>query len=639
MTTEATTETSAQQYSFQAEIRQLLHLLSHSLYQNREITIRELVSNASDALDKYRYQALTSGQPVEADLRITLEPDKENRILVIRDNGIGMTQQELIANLGTIARSGSLEFLKQAKGKGDQSEDLSLIGQFGVGFYSAFMLADRVEVISRSQAEEVAWRWESTGDGNFTISRVEESHARGSSIRLHLKEGMDEFTEPVRLKYIINKYSSFVPYSIYLEDEHVNDQPPIWLEPKSNVSEEQYQSFYEYLTHFPGQKPIWHLHLAADSPFQFHSILFCPDANLERMGFGRTDHGLHLCARRILVQNDNRDLLPDYLRFLRGIVDSADLPLNVSREALQDNTVFRKMQKVITRKVLDHLETLSEENAETYEKFYREFGVILREGVTNHDGNRDRVAALLRFGSTNSVGTSGVSLNAYCDRVKPGQDQIYYACGTDQASVLRDPNLEVFRKRNVEVLLLTDPADEYVLSALGSFRDKTLVSIDAAELKLPPETDQEKSEDAKPDAEKSGAPAGSFDVLVGLIRESLGNLVQDVRRSERLTESVCSLVNSEGSMSTTMQRILRMNAPDFEMGRMVLEINPNATLIKRLADLAGNHENHGFIRDCSRQLHANAMIQAGLAPDGNEMAARLQDFMLQLASQKPVATP
>ena len=289
--------------------------------------------------------------------------------------------------------------------------------------------------------------------------------------------------------------------------------------------------------------------------------------------------------------------------------------------------------------MLDHLETLSEENAETYEKFYREFGVILREGVTNHDGNRDRVAALLRFGSTNSVGTSGVSLNAYCDRVKPGQDQIYYACGTDQASVLRDPNLEVFRKRNVEVLLLTDPADEYVLSALGSFRDKTLVSIDAAELKLPPETDQEKSEDAKPDAEKSGAPAGSFDVLVGLIRESLGNLVQDVRRSERLTESVCSLVNSEGSMSTTMQRILRMNAPDFEMGRMVLEINPNATLIKRLADLAGNHENHGFIRDCSRQLHANAMIQAGLAPDGNEMAARLQDFMLQLASQKPVATP
>ena len=414
-----TTETTPQQYTFQAEIRQLLQLLSHSLYQNREITIRELISNASDALYKYRYQMLTQGQQVEGELRITIEPDKEQRVLVIRDNGIGMTQQELIANLGTIARSGSLEFLKQAKGRDDQQADLSLIGQFGVGFYSSFMLADSVEVLSRTATDSAGWRWESTGDGNFSISTVEESLERGTSIRLHLKEGMDEFTEPVRLKYIIRKYSTFVPHSIYLDGEHVNDQPPIWLEPKSNVTEEQYQSFYEYLTHFPGQKPIWHLHLAADSPFQFHSILYCPDANLERMGFGRTDHGLHLCARRILVQNDNRDLLPDYLRFLRGIVDSADLPLNVSREALQDNTVFRKMQKVITRKVLDHLDTLAEEQAETYERFYREFGVILREGVTNNDGNRDRVAALLRFGSTTSTGTSTlVSLNTYCDRLR-----------------------------------------------------------------------------------------------------------------------------------------------------------------------------------------------------------------------------
>jgi molecular chaperone HtpG len=577
---------------------------------------------------------LTQGQQVEGELRITIEPDKEQRVLVIRDNGIGMTQQELIANLGTIARSGSLEFLKQAKGRDDQQADLSLIGQFGVGFYSSFMLADRVEVLSRSATDSAGWRWESTGDGNFSISPVEESLERGTSIRLHLKEGMDEFTEPVRLKYIIRKYSTFVPHSIYLDGEHVNDQPPIWLEPKNNVTEEQYQSFYEYLTHFPGQKPIWHLHLAADSPFQFHSILYCPDANLERMGFGRTDHGLHLCARRILVQNDNRDLLPDYLRFLRGIVDSADLPLNVSREALQDNTVFRKMQKVITRKVLDHLDTLAEEQAETYERFYREFGVILREGVTNNDGNRDRVAALLRFGSTTSTGTSTlVSLNAYCDRLREGQEQIYYACGTDQNSVLRDPNLEVFRKRNLEVLLLTDPADEYVLSALGTFRDKAIVSIDAADLKLPPEA--ETAEQAKTDeASKSPESSARLDTLIGLIRESLGEQVQDVRRSERLTESVCCLVNSEGSMSTTMQRILRMNAPDFEMRRMVLELNPQAPLVQRLADLAVNTDNHAFIRECGRQMHANAMIQAGLAPDGNEMAARLQDFMLQLASQK-----
>ena len=631
----AMTDTQTQQYSFQAEIKQLLHLLSHSLYQNREITIRELVSNASDALDKFRYQSVTAGQGTATGLGIWLEPDKEAKILVIRDNGIGMTQQELIQNLGTIARSGSLEFLKQARNRStDGNPDLSLIGQFGVGFYSAFMLADRVEVVSRSATAENAWRWESTGDGNFTVTPVTETVERGTSIRLHLKEGMEEFTEPVRLKYIVRKYSTFVPHAIHLDGEHVNNQPPIWLEPKSSVSDEQYQNFYEYLTHFPGQKATWHLHLSADSPFQFHSILYCPDANLERMGFGRTDHGLHLCARRILVQNDNRDLLPDYLRFLRGIVDSADLPLNVSREALQDNTVFRKMQKVITRKVLDHLDDLATEQRETYEKFYREFGVVVREGVTANDGNRDRVAALLRFTSTNTAGTGElVSLQQYVDRAKTGQDQIYYACGTDQNAILRDPNLEVFRKRNLEVLVLADPADEYILSSLGTFADKKIVSIDAAELQLPPQSDEEKAQEPA-EQKTSEANAAGVDLLIGVFKEVLGDRVQDVRRSERLTESVCCLVNAEGSMSTTMQRILRMNTPEFEMQKMILELNPQAALVQKLATMAENSVNPDFVRQCALQLHANAMIQAGLAPDGNEMAARLQGFMLQLAEGK-----
>jgi molecular chaperone HtpG len=628
------TETQTQQYSFQAEIKQLLHLLSHSLYQNREITIRELISNASDALDKFRYQSVTSGQGTAEGLGIWLEPDKDAKILVIRDNGIGMTQQELIANLGTIARSGSLEFLKQARSRStDGNTDLSLIGQFGVGFYSAFMLAEKVEVVSRSATAEAAWRWESTGDGNFTVTPVSETVERGTSIRLHLKEGMEEFTEPVRLKYIVRKYSTFVPHAIHLDGEHVNDQPPVWLEPKSSVSDEQYQNFYEYLTHFPGQKPTWHLHLAADSPFQFHSILYCPDANLERMGFGRTDHGLHLCARRILVQNDNRDLLPDYLRFLRGIVDSADLPLNVSREALQDNTVFRKMQKVITRKVLDHLDDLATEQIETYGKFYREFGVILREGVTANDGNRDRVAGLLRFSSTSTAGTGElVSLQQYVDRAKPGQEQIYYACGTDQNAILRDPNLEVFRKRSLEVLVLADPADEYVLSALGTFAEKNVVSIDAAELQLPPQSDEEKAQEPA-EQQKSEENAAGVDLLIGVFREVLGDRVKDVRRSERLTESVCCLVNAEGSMSTTMQRILRMNTPEFEMQKMILELNPQAPLVQKLAAMSENSTNPDFVRQCALQLHANAMIQAGLAPDGNEMAARLQNFMLQLATR------
>lgn len=630
--------TDKQQFSFQAEISQLLHLLSHSLYQNREITIRELVSNASDALDKLRYVCLTSGQKQAADdLRITIEPNKDEKTLTIRDNGIGMTHDELVSNLGTIARSGSLEFLKSAQKAGEKSPDLSLIGQFGVGFYSAFMLASRVEVVTRSHDEDTGWRWESTGDGTYTISEVLEPVERGTSIRLHLKDGMDEFVEPVRLKYILRKYSTFVPHAIYLAEEHINNQPPIWVEPKSSLTEEQYHNFYEYLTHFPGQKPLWYLHLSADSPLQFHSILFCPDSNLEKMGFGRADSGLHLCAKRILVQNDNRELLPDYLRFLRGIVDSADLPLNVSREALQDNTVFRKMQKVITKKVLDHFDSFAEENKEAYVKFYREFGTTLREGITSDYENRNRLAKLLRFGSTHFVMTTEmVSLDDYCSRAKEGQEQIYFACGTDPSAVLQDPNLEVFRSRNLEVLILTDPADEFILSQLGEFQEKQIVSVDAADLKLPPKSDDaSKDDDAKPDASKDAADAPvNFDALLALLKESLGDKVQDVRRSERLTESACCLVNAQGSMSTTMQRVLRMNTPDFEMQKMILEINPDAPLVRRLAELVSNPDNHDFLRDCGRQLHANAMITAGLAPDGNEMAARLQGFMLQIAGQK-----
>jgi molecular chaperone HtpG len=637
-----TVQTEKQQYSFQAEISQLLHLLSHSLYQNREITIRELVSNASDAIDKFRYVSLTSGLKIDAsELKITIEPSKDDRVLSIRDNGIGMTREDLMNNLGTIARSGSLEFLKKAQNAGDKktegnSPDLSIIGQFGVGFYSSFMLADRVEVITRSHAEESGWRWESTGDGNYTIDAAPEVTERGTTIRLHLKKDLDEFTEPVRLKYILKKYSTFVPYPIFLESEHINNQPPIWVEPKNTLTEEQYNNFFEYLTHYPGQKPLWHLHLSADSPFQFYSILYCPDNNLEKMGFGRTDHGLHLCAKRILVQNDNRDLLPDYLRFLRGIVDSADLPLNVSREALQDNTVFRKMQKVITKKVLDHLDTIATDEKDRYIKFYREFGTVLREGITSDYDNRDRIAKLLRFGSTHSMMTEEmVSLEDYCSRAKESQEQIYYACGTDASAVLRDPNLEVFRSRNLEVLILTDPADEFILSHLHEFSKKEIVSVDSADLKLPPKDDAEaKSEEENRDKSSTESTPEQFEQVLNLFTEALNDQVKEVRKSERLTESACCLVNAEGSMSTTLQRVLRMNTPEFEMQKMILEVNPNAALIRRLSELATNSDNHAFIQDCGRQLHANAMIQAGLAPNGNEMAARLQNFMMQLAGQK-----
>lgn len=629
-----------EQFTFQAEISRLLHLLSESLYQNREITIRELVSNASDALDKLRHAALTDSAIDAADLQITIEPLKEENQLVIRDNGIGMTRDELVKNLGTIAHSGSLEFLQKLQKSGN-SDPVSLIGQFGVGFYSSFMLAERVEVRTRSFQEETGWIWESTGDGTFTITESSEALERGTQIRLHLKKGMNEYVEKARLQHILKKYSTFVPHPIMLDGEHINNQPPIWAEPRSSVTEEQYANFYEYLTHFPGQKALWHLHLTADSPFQFHSILYCPDANLERMGFGRMEQGLHLCAKRILVQNDNRDLLPDYLRFLRGIVDSADLPLNVSREALQDNTVFRKMKKVITKKVLDHLETVATDNADVYAKFYQEFGSLLREGVGEDFDNRDRVSRLLRFRSTHSTSEGELaSLAGYCERAPEDQKQIYYATGTDLNAVLRDPNLEIFRKRNLEVLILTDPVDEYVLSTLGTYQDRPLIPVDSSDLELPPSTkkDSEDSDEAQPEkADEAEVPKG-FDTVLSVLREALKDRVEDVRRSERLTESACCLVNAKGAQSTTMQKVLQLNMPDYEMSKMILELNPQASLIQRLSEIAINPDNTEFIQTCGEQLYANAMITAGLAPNGQEMSQRVQQFMLELAQQRSSIT-
>lgn len=633
-----TVDTPKEQFTFQAEISRLLHLLSESLYQNREITIRELVSNASDALDKLRHASLTDSSIDPGDLKISLKPDKEAHLLSITDNGVGMTRDELMKNLGTIAHSGSLEFLQKLKSE-EKQDDVSLIGQFGVGFYSSFMLSERVEVRTRSYSEDTGWIWESTGDGSFTISEPEKALERGTEIRLHLKKDLGEFTEPTRLKYILRKYSTFVPHQIFVEDEHVNDQPPIWVEPKSNVTDEQYQNFYEYLTHFPGQQSLWHLHLTADSPFQFHSILYCPDSNLEKMGFGRSEHGLHLCAKRILVQNDNRDLLPDYLRFLRGIVDSADLPLNVSREALQDNTVFQKMKKVLTKKVLDHLDSVSNEDKEGYSKFYSEFGAVLREGIGQDMDFKDRIAKLLRFECTRPDHDGSLtSLEEYRQRAGEDQKQIYFVTGHDKDAVLRDPNLEVFRERKLEVLLLTDPVDEYVLTTLNEFDGCKLVSVDSADVELP-ETESasdDKKEEADQDDQKE-VPAG-FEKVLELFKEVLGDQVQEVRQSKRLTESACCLVNPAGSQSTTMQKVLQINMPDYEMSKMILEINPQAGLIQRLSALSVNADNAGFIQTCGQQLYSNAMILAGLAPNGNEMADRVQQFMLDLAQQKSSIT-
>lgn len=624
---EATPE--KQEFSFQAEIKQLLHILSHSLYQNKEISIRELVSNASDALDKLRHiQLFEEKYRDDAPLEVTLEVDKEQRILTIRDNGIGLTHDELVKNLGTIAHSGSLEFL--SKLSGDAKKDLTLIGQFGVGFYSAFMLADKVEVLSHSYAEDASWRWESDGTGRYSIEPAE-NLPRGTQVRLHLKADLDEFLEAYRLKSIIRRYSSFIPHPIRLEGEVLNDQRPIWVEPKHELTEEKYNGFFQHLTHRPDAKPLWYLHLSSDSPLQFSAILYCPEENFELLGFGKNEHGLHLCAKRILVQDNCRELLPEYMRFLYGLVDSADLPLAVSRETLQDNSIFRKLKKVLTKKVLDHLDSLATDTPEVYEKFYRQFGPNLREGIATDFESRERLGKLLRFRSSNDTENPEklISLADYVARVSEKQKQIYFVCGPDLETLKKNPNLEVFRRKKLEVLYLIDPIDEMALSHLRTFSEKQIVSIDSAEVEFPEGTDSAETPEPA-DAEK---PAG-FDRVLELFREALGDRVSDVKASKRLTDSPCCLVNPAGALSTQLQKVLKMNHQEFEMSKRALEVNPTHPLILRLTSLATDEGQSGFVKECGQQLFANAMILEGLPPEPEDLVTRMERFMAELAQAK-----
>lgn len=615
-----------EQFTFQAEIQQLLHILSHSLYQNREIALRELVSNASDALNKLRHIQLTDAQHRdEVPLEITLRPDKDAKTLTIQDNGIGLTHDELVQNLGTIAHSGSKEFLSKLA---DQAQgDLSLIGQFGVGFYSSFMLADKVEVVTRSYKEQAGWRWESDGSGRFSIEPAEGDVPRGAQIVLHLKSDLTEFLEPWRLKDVIRRYSTFVPHPVKIDGEQVNEQRPIWVEPKSQVTEEQYAGFYQWLSHRSTEQPLWHLHLSADSPLQFQAILYCPETNFELLGFGRMEHGLHLCAKRILVQSDNNDLLPDYLHFLYGLVDSADLPLNVSRETLQDHQLIPKLRKVLTKKVLDHLANLATEDAGQYRKFYDEFGSILRTGVATDWDNREKIASLLRFHSTHGDDRDAVtSLDEYLKRAAEGQTQIYYLTGLKLDALANHPRLAQFRKRNLEVLLLDDPVDEYALVQLRKYQDKDLVSIDSTDVKFPASTD--------PVAEEVKAAPKGFSRVLELFRGALGEDVKEVRETSQLGDAPCALVNPEGGYSRVLQQVLRQTAKEFQPTKPVLEVNSQSAFLARLAELANNPENEEFIRDCGRQLFVNAQLIDGLNPDPQATAARMQRFMEDLAAKK-----
>lgn len=578
--------------SFQAEVKQLLQLMIHSLYSNKEIFLRELISNASDAADKLRFEAINNAALYEQDpeLKIRVSFDKDARTITIEDNGIGMSREEAIAHLGTIAKSGTREFFSRLSG--DQQKDAALIGQFGVGFYSGFIVADRMTVESRRAGLPASEgvRWSSTGEGDFSVETIERD-ARGTAITLHLREGEDELLSSWQLQSIIRKYSDHISLPIVMRgekwdadkqtmvpaeaDETVNQASALWTRGKSDITDEQYTQFYHHIAH-DTQPPLAWTHNRVEGRSEYTQLLYVPGHAPYDLWDRNSHGGLKLYVKRVFIMDDAEQLLPNYLRFVRGVVDSADLPLNVSREILQESRDVKAIREGCTKRVLSLLEDLAENQQDKYAQFWGAFGQVLKEGTGEDHANRERIARLLRFASThNDSAEQTVSLADYVGRMKDGQDKIYYVTAESWVAASHSPHLEVFRKKGVEVLLLTDRVDEWMLSYLHDFDGKALVSVARGDLDL----------GALEDAEEKAAKEKTSDDLKPLVEKMkavLGEKAKDVRVTFRLTDSPSCLVSDENDMSGTLQRLMKAAGQTMPEFRPILEINPDHALVKRL---------------------------------------------------------
>ena len=576
---------------FQAEVKQLLHLMIHSLYSNKEIFLRELVSNASDACDKLRFESIARPELLSegeggADFAIHVAFDKAARTITVSDNGVGLTREEAIAHLGTIAKSGTREFF--AALTGDQQKDAQLIGQFGVGFYSSFIVADRVTVVSRRAGTADAVKWESDGSGEFTVEPAERA-SRGTDVTLHLKEGEDELLSTWKLKSILTKYSDHIATPIRMkqeewdkdknayvtkdEEETVNQANALWARSKNDISEEQYREFYKHVGHDFTDPLAW-THNRVEGKQEYIQLLYLPRKAPFDIWDRNHRHGVKLYVRRVFIMDDAEQLMPPYLRFVRGVIDSSDLPLNVSREILQESRDVKAIREGSTKRVLGLLEDLAENRQDDYATFWGEFGQVLKEGVGEDHANRERIAKLLRFASTASERQS-VSLAEYAGRMKDGQKAIYYVTADSAAAAKNSPHLEVFRKKGVEVLLLTDRVDEWMLSFLHEFDGKPLVSVAKGDLDLGELADaQEKEEQVK--------VADEYKELVGKVKEALGDKVKEVRITLRLTDSPACVVVDQEAMSTHLTRLLKQAGQAAPEALPILELNPNHPLVQRL---------------------------------------------------------
>jgi len=640
MTTDTTTgagagggpEAQEETHRFEAETTQVLRLVIDSLYSNKEVFLRELLSNASDALDKRRFRALTEPDllPEGTTLRVRLRPDPDAGTLVIDDNGVGMTHDELVENLGTIARSGSKAFLEQVRAQGGQT-DLSLIGQFGVGFYSAFLVADRVEVVSRSVESDHAHRWTSTGERDFTVARGERDEP-GTSVVLHLREEHRGFLEEHQLRELVARYSDYLAYPV----EHVSPKEPdaepatlnqgkaLWQKPPSEVTDEQYREFYKHVTHDWEDPRAWK-HFRVEGTQEFAGVVFVPKRAPFDMFMPDQSHGIRLHVRRVFVMDDCDELLPRWLRFVRGVVDSEDLPLNVSRETLQDSGVVRTIRKQVTKQVLGILEDLAKNDAAEYAAFWRTFGAVLKEGLTFEPERKDALIPLLRFETSTSGGELRSLSEVIADR-KEGQDAVYYVLGESKRQVETSPHLEAIRKRGWEVLYLTDPVDAWAAQSLDEVDGVKI--LDAASAELPAETaegeDQEQAEAAR--KEKEDALSG----VLARIRVVLQDHVSEARVSPRLTDSPACLVVPPGGLQPFLERMLRSAQQDLPEQKRILEVNPDHPVIEKLRALhAEDADAHGAVIDDAIQLlyDQSLILEGSPLPDPAGFVRRLNGLL------------
>ncbi|MEE4240125.1 MAG: molecular chaperone HtpG [Desulfopila sp.] len=606
-------------HEFQAETKKLLDIVINSLYTERDVFIRELISNSADALEKYRHGSITreDGFDSHVPLEISIDLDEKKHTFTITDTGIGMTREELESNLGTIAHSGSNTYLVELAEA--VKKDVSLIGRFGVGFYAAFMAGAKVRVQSRSWDGSQGHEWESDGSGSFTIKELDGLH-RGTRIIVELKEDAKEYAQKWKVESIIKQYSAFVSFPIKLEGEKVNTVQALWMRNKAEISEEEYTEFYKFIAN-AFDEPTYRLHFSADAPLAINALLFVPKDNFEIMGFGRVDPGVNLYCKRILIDQHSENILPEWLRFLKGVVDSEDLPLNISRQALQDNALVAKLRKVITKRFLKYMDEEAKKDAEKYLEFWKTFGIYLKEGVTSDYEFQKELARLIRFESSKSEDGKPIALADYLARMNPDQEEIYYINGPSRTAIESGPYVEMFTKNDIEILYTMEPIDDFVLNHLGEFEGKKLVSADRADVSLPQAA---KADDAEKQDADSSLDKEQEEALPAWLKKVLEGKVADVVLSKRLVEAPAMIVNPDGYMTSSMERVIAMSRREkgmaAESSKKNLEINPASPLIKRLAELIKDDED--FAREVAEQIYDNAMIQAGLLVNHLEMVER-----------------